>query len=97
MYSSIYPTKLGFINVVCDDEWVYTVKFYREAPNTEKNEKSELSDEVYKQIEEYINGERKEFDLPLNPQGTPFQKSVWEKLCEIPYGKIGRASCRERV
>ena len=39
------------------------------------------------QLREYFAGKRKEFDLPLNPQGTAFQRLVWEKLCEIPYGE----------
>lgn len=39
------------------------------------------------QLREYFKGERKEFDLPLNPDGTPFQQRVWKALAEIPYGK----------
>lgn len=40
-----------------------------------------------KQILEYLSGRRKDFDLPLNPQGTPFQKRVWAALRDIPYGQ----------
>ena len=39
------------------------------------------------QISEYFSGTRKEFDLPLHPVGTPFQKSVWDGLVKIPYGE----------
>jgi methylated-DNA-[protein]-cysteine S-methyltransferase len=39
------------------------------------------------QLEEYFAGERTEFDLPLELEGTPFQKDVWLALGEIPYGK----------
>src|SRR3954462_6025802 len=39
------------------------------------------------QIGEYFNGSRKEFDLPLHLLGTPFQKSVWQGLLQIPYGE----------
>ena len=39
------------------------------------------------QINEYFLGIRKEFDLPLHLVGTPFQKSVWEGLLQIPYGE----------
>ncbi|MBE2288681.1 MAG: methylated-DNA--[protein]-cysteine S-methyltransferase [Chitinophagaceae bacterium] len=39
------------------------------------------------QIAEYFNGTRKEFDVPLHLTGTPFQKSVWEALKDIPYGE----------
>jgi AraC family transcriptional regulator of adaptative response/methylated-DNA-[protein]-cysteine methyltransferase len=38
------------------------------------------------QLDEYMRGERREFDLPLDPVGTGFQKSVWEGLMQIPYG-----------
>ncbi|AXE31027.1 methylated-DNA--[protein]-cysteine S-methyltransferase [Chromobacterium phragmitis] len=42
--------------------------------------------EVARQLAEYQAGERQAFDLPLAPQGTPFQQQVWAALCEIPYG-----------
>lgn len=42
---------------------------------------------VATQFAEYFTGERTEFDLPLAPAGTPFQRGVWDALCEIPYGE----------
>ena len=39
------------------------------------------------QLEEYFAGERRDFDLPLEPAGTPFQLRVWETLREIPYAE----------
>ncbi len=39
------------------------------------------------QLKEYFAGKRKFFDLPLDTQGTDFQKSVWSELLNIPYGK----------
>lgn len=41
---------------------------------------------VARQLAEYFRGERKDFDLPLAPRGTPFQLRVWEELRRIPYG-----------
>jgi methylated-DNA-[protein]-cysteine S-methyltransferase len=38
------------------------------------------------QLQEYFAGRRQDFDLPLNPGGTPFQQSVWQALREIRYG-----------
>jgi methylated-DNA-[protein]-cysteine S-methyltransferase len=38
------------------------------------------------QLDEYFRGERRDFDLPLDADGTPFQREVWDALCEIPYG-----------
>lgn len=43
--------------------------------------------EMKKQLQEYVDGKRREFTLPLNPKGTKFQKKVWEALCKIPYGE----------
>ncbi len=39
------------------------------------------------QIEEYLAGKRKRFDIPLSAEGTDFQKSVWKELAKIPYGE----------
>ena len=44
--------------------------------------------EACRQLDEYFAGERREFDLPLNPAGTPFQLAVWDALKTIPYGEI---------
>jgi len=43
--------------------------------------------EVFKQLKEYFNWERKEFDVSLEIYGTEFQKKVWDELIKIPYGE----------
>jgi len=40
-----------------------------------------------RQIQGYFGGRRREFDLPLSPSGTPFQRRVWAALRNIPFGK----------
>ena len=49
--------------------------------------KTPLMEEAERQLMEYFRGERQEFDLPLAPEGTEFQKKVWQALGEIPYGQ----------
>ena len=44
--------------------------------------------EAIAQLESYFAGERRTFDLPLAPAGTPFQLSVWKELRAIPYGQV---------
>jgi methylated-DNA-[protein]-cysteine S-methyltransferase len=39
------------------------------------------------QLGEYFAGRRKEFEVPLAPQGTPFQRAVWSELLRIPFGE----------
>ena len=46
-----------------------------------------MTDRAAVQLEEYLNGKRRHFDLPLRPQGTEFQRSVWNALLTIPYGE----------
>jgi O-6-methylguanine DNA methyltransferase len=45
-----------------------------------------LIDEVERQIEAYLSGTSKSFDLPFDLRGTEFQLSVWNRLLDIPYG-----------
>jgi methylated-DNA-[protein]-cysteine S-methyltransferase len=50
------------------------------------NDESALG-ETIRQLRAYFAGELERFDLPLAPEGTTFQLSVWNRLCEIPYGE----------
>jgi len=45
------------------------------------------TDDVRAQLDEYFRGERLEFHLPVDPQGSPFQREVWSELRKIPYGE----------
>lgn len=46
-----------------------------------------LLKEAFKQLGEYLTGKRHDFDLPLAPEGTEFQRRVWDALQAIPYGQ----------
>jgi methylated-DNA-[protein]-cysteine S-methyltransferase len=52
-----------------------------------ENEETPLLLRARDQLEEYFEGKRKDFDLPLSPHGTAFQKKVWAALERIPFGK----------
>ena len=51
------------------------------------SEKSDVIAKAIQQLEEYFAGERKNFSIPLELVGTPFQKTVWQALQEIPWGQ----------
>lgn len=52
-------------------------------------EKVDMKDKEYhKEIIEYLEGNRREFTLPLDLIGTDFQRKVWKGLLDIPYGEI---------
>jgi methylated-DNA-[protein]-cysteine S-methyltransferase len=48
---------------------------------------SDLLQEAATQLHDYFDGLRLDFDLPLNPQGTPFRRQVWDALRRIPPGE----------
>ena len=50
-------------------------------------EETELIKKCKQELDEFFEGKRKTFDLPLAPAGTAFQKRVWDALREIPYGE----------
>ena len=52
-----------------------------------KNRLNDVLENAFNQLEEYLSGVRKSFDLPLNPKGTLFQQKVWSTLLSIPYGE----------
>ena len=52
-----------------------------------KKEVTPLHNETIRQLDEYFNGKRKSFELPLQLCGTPFQERVWKALMEIEFGK----------
>ncbi len=60
---------------------------WKKEKDVEKAEDDPLLKEAALQVKEYIRGERKEFQLPLRLNGTPFQKAVWNALLQIPYGE----------
>ena len=56
-------------------------------PVGERDDTDSLLTEAVRQLRAYFDRDLKEFDLPLAPQGTPFQQRVWEQLRRIGYGE----------
>ncbi len=96
-----YKTKIGELILGSFDGSLCLLDFrYRKMRQTVDNriknglsaEFVEQSDETLektrKQLNEYLNGERREFDLPILMVGTDFQKKVWYALMKVSYGTI---------
>lgn len=81
------PSVLGKLLLEEEDGKIVCLLFERDIPaNVEQSDTPTLQ-KVAQELSEYFAGNRKEFDIPLNPKGTDFQKSVWNALRTIPYGK----------
>ncbi len=84
---AIYETKLGNFRIDYDDEFITYLKKIHDENISDLGDKSAISDKAYKQLVEYFDGKRKEFDVKYRFEGTEFQKRVWNALCDIPYGE----------
>ena len=77
---------IGIIQVTGDEEHVHSVLFFMEEAG-ENMGNSPVVNQGIKQLKEYFEGDRLDFDLPILQAGTDFQLSVWNQLTKIPYGE----------
>jgi methylated-DNA-[protein]-cysteine S-methyltransferase len=88
-----YEAPFGVLTVVGSDRGIRFVMFNNDA-HPKPLEQLQISDtEIHdtvnvaiSQLEEYFDGSRRSFDLPLDLRGTEFQVEAWNALAEIPYG-----------
>ena len=78
-----FKTNFGWINIKEVDEKLISIKFGKKI----NKGKSKNLIKVKNQIQQYINGRLKKFNLNIFLQGTNFQKKIWRELQRIPYGK----------
>jgi methylated-DNA-[protein]-cysteine S-methyltransferase len=86
METCIINSPLGFTKITGDDDGIVSVTVLNSEEKITDIIPLELEDCVF-QLQEYFDGKRKAFDIKLNPEGTDFQKKVWNELLEIPFGK----------
>ena len=88
-YMFYYNTKIGRIGIEENGMAITRLDFINKDVQEEIIEENEtaLLKEAIKQLNEYLDGKRTLFDLPLEPKGTEFQKKVWNALKEIPFGE----------
>jgi methylated-DNA-[protein]-cysteine S-methyltransferase len=90
-FSSFLIDDIHF-TVVSSDSGLRKIIFNTKKNNYKSNDTIELEPgnpkmhNIYSQMKEYFNKERKEFNIPLEIEGTDFQKKVWDELVKIPFG-----------
>lgn len=86
--TAYYKTPIGIAKIVGNHDGIQSISVTDDDLSTELEATTCVAIiNCVTQLEEYFNGTRKEFNLKLNPQGTEFQKKVWNGLLEIPFGK----------
>ncbi|MGB0113313.1 MAG: methylated-DNA--[protein]-cysteine S-methyltransferase [Ilumatobacteraceae bacterium] len=92
LYSTIITSPVGDLTIVVSDAGLRALLWPDEDParvrDTDAIEQPRhpVIVQVVEQLDEYFSGERQDFDVPLDPVGTEFQRSAWEALCTIAYG-----------
>lgn len=85
-----YNSPLGVLCLEEDGEALtalYPTAYLPQDTGRSDEKNSELLQRTCGELQEYFAGKRTAFDIPLHPQGTEFQKRVWNALREIPYGE----------
>jgi methylated-DNA-[protein]-cysteine S-methyltransferase len=90
LYKVYYPSEIGLLEITGTEESIKAVYFIEDGEKERHFEGVNLPLVVATclvQLDEYFRGERQEFELALDPEGTGFQKVVWRQLAAIPYGQ----------
>ena len=86
LYTTYYDSPVGKLKIQCSDKFIKTILF-ADGEEILRNDDHKLLQQCIKQLDEYFAGKRKQFNLPLNQDGTDFQVKIWDLLYKIPYGK----------
>ena len=89
LYIDYFETPLGELELTSSSQHLLSVLFVKTEKTTLDKQPvlpSEINTEAKKQLDLYFKKEITQFNLPLHPAGTDFQKSVWNELVKIPFG-----------
>jgi methylated-DNA-[protein]-cysteine S-methyltransferase len=84
--STYFESPIGFLRVSGNEKWVQAVEFC-EQPGPKAENIPDCLLQACRQLGEYFQGTRRKFEIPLNLNGTAFQKKVWSALRKVPFGR----------
>ena len=89
-FKAYYQSDIGLIEIISSPEAIKSLYFINDDTQTKPNNKDnepEVLQLCQIQLDEYFKGSRENFALTLEPDGTAFQKAVWQQLLNIPFGQ----------
>jgi methylated-DNA-[protein]-cysteine S-methyltransferase len=86
LYSGYFDSPIGPLTVSATDKGVCDISFCKSQKKIQSLKHPHL-EKAYQQLNEYFAGKRKNFQLPLDIAGSPFQSKVWGVIANVPYGK----------
>lgn len=89
VHQTYYQSPVGLLKISGTEDYISEVTFHdtTEHPGNRNKKIPPLLITCVEQLIQYFNGQRRNFELPLNQEGTAFQQDVWNYLSAIPYGK----------
>ncbi len=87
MVQAYIQSPVGITLIEGDENGIQKILVYDDSDITPSKTIPKALQAAAKQLKEYFEGKRNDFNFPLNPQGTEFQKKVWQALLEVPFGK----------
>lgn len=85
-FTSKYRTEIGWLEIQGTENDIHSVLFMDEEPLVSEFQ-PEISQKLNQQLDNYFLDGKWTFDVNLNPEGTEFQRNVWNQLQKIPFGK----------
>ena len=86
LFSKTVSSPVGFLILESSETALKSIRFSK-VPYEPSKIVPDILKETETQLNEYFSGERFDFNLKLEPEGTEFRKRVWELLRAIPYGE----------
>jgi methylated-DNA-[protein]-cysteine S-methyltransferase len=97
-YIGSFTTPIGLLSVVVDSEGAVKRLHFGPLDVADHYPDDTAIAPVREQVEAYFAGDRRDFDLLLKPDGTEFQRAVWDGLLTIPFGQtVSYGELAERV
>ncbi|UHQ20573.1 methylated-DNA--[protein]-cysteine S-methyltransferase [Lysobacter sp. KIS68-7] len=92
IFHRIHDSPVGPLRLAASDDGVHAIEFHAPRHAVSRDARwcegdHPMLDRVAAQLDEYFAGQRRRFDLPLAPEGTEFQCTVWHALATIPFGE----------
>lgn len=85
-FITYFDSPLGWLKITTSSKELISISFETDVAASSP-ETPRIQSRTIQQLQDYFKGERKDFDIPLAPVGTEFQKQIWKLVQQISYGE----------
>lgn len=81
-----YNSPIGWLELLATNKALSRITFLDKEPGVNSDTTNPVINQTVTELTEYFNGERKQFSVAVNPEGSAFQQSVWKELRQVSFG-----------